>query len=593
VPGTIPVYFEFFPHSAAGPAAGTLVAAEGGPGYPPTDSREEYLGLFGPLREHYDVLLMDYRGTGRSGALDCKPLQDAPGLTSADIGACGRSLGDKAPLYATGLAADDLAAVLGALGISRVGLYGDSYGTYFAQTFALRHGDRLRALVLDGAYPAEGPDDAWVVHYAPAMRAKFNLACARSSACAAIPGDSMAHIAPALARLRAHPFTARARTDDGSELTFTADATALAIVMFGSSPAYASVRETDAAARAFVAGDQAPLLRLMAETLGSVDSRDPSHSPALFSQGMAFAVTCHDAPQIFDMHLPPAERAKQRDALIADRERTAPDTYAPFTIEEYRRMPLDYAFIDQCVEWPMIPKDAPPPMAIAAGARYPEVPVLVVSGELDNMTPVADGAGAAAHYRHARHLIVANGFHVNAEPHSRSECGALIVRRFFATLDTGDESCAAAVPPVRLVPHFARRVAELDAAQARAGNQADAQALRSVTAALLTCEDVIARARDNGEGHGVGLRAGTFTVSKAGEGYQLVLKDVRWTDDVAVSGRIAWPGRTGAVHARVTVSTRQGPGDLELSWPEGVIDARAEARGQLAGEVVVADAPAP
>jgi pimeloyl-ACP methyl ester carboxylesterase len=536
---------------------------------------------------------MDYRGTGHSGAIDCEPLQTAPGLTTADIGACGRWLGERAPLYATAFAGDDLAALLTAAGISRIGLYGNSYGTYFVQTFAQRHGDRLRALVLDAAYPAEGPDDAWVLFYAPAMRNKFNLACARSPECAAIPGDSMAHIAPALALLRAHPFAARGHTGDGRERAFTADATALAILMFGSSPPYASVRETDAAARAFVAGDRAPLLRLMAETLSSVDSRDPAGSPMNYSAGLAAAVSCHDEPQIFDMRLPPPERVKQRDALIAERERTAPDTYAPFTIAEYRRMPLDYAYLDQCVEWPAIPSGAPPVMAIAAGAHYPQVPVLVVSGELDNMTSVATGAAAAAHFAHPRHLIVANGFHDNAQPHSRSECGEVIVRRFLDTLETGDESCAAAVPPVRLVPRFARQAAELDAAHAGPGNQADEAALRVVTAAFLTCEDAIARARDNGAGRGVGLRGGTFSVTRAQEGYRLALQGVRWTEDVAVSGRIVWPGRTGTVHAQVTLASPQGPGTLTLSWPEGVSNARAQARGQLSGQVVAAEAPAP
>jgi hypothetical protein len=232
-------------------------------------------------------------------------------------------------------------------------------------------------------------------------------------------------------------------------------------------------------------------------------------------------------------------------------------------------------------------------MAIAAGAHYPQVPVLVVSGELDNMTSVATGTAAAAHFTHSRHLIVANGFHDNAQPHSRSECGEVIVRRFLDTLETGDESCAAVVPPVRLVPRFARQAAELDAAVAAPGNEAGEAALRVVTAALLTCEDAIARARDNGAGRGVGLRGGTFSARRAAEGYRLELQGVRWTQDVAVSGRIVWPGRTGTVHAQVTLTSPQGPGTLELSWPEGVADARAQARGQLAGQFVAAEAPAP
>src|ERR1700730_5154029 len=136
VPGTISLYFEYYPHSAAGPAAGTLVATEGGPGYPATESRDAYVALFQPLRRNHDVLIMDNRGTGRSGAVNCRPLQNAPTLTQADIGACGRALGSAAPLYSTTLASDDLAAVLDALAIERINLYGDSYGSYFAQVFA-------------------------------------------------------------------------------------------------------------------------------------------------------------------------------------------------------------------------------------------------------------------------------------------------------------------------------------------------------------------------------------------------------------------------------------------------------------------------
>ena len=59
VPGTVAVYFEYYPHTGAGSAMGTLIATEGGPGYPATETREEYLALFEPLREGYDVLIMD------------------------------------------------------------------------------------------------------------------------------------------------------------------------------------------------------------------------------------------------------------------------------------------------------------------------------------------------------------------------------------------------------------------------------------------------------------------------------------------------------------------------------------------------------
>ncbi|MBS0364635.1 MAG: alpha/beta fold hydrolase [Proteobacteria bacterium] len=589
--GTVPVYFEYYPHQGIAAATGTLVATEGGPGYPTTDSRQDYLGLFAPLRERYDVLLMDNRGTGRSGAVDCRALQRANLLTPEAIGECGRSLGARAPLYATALATDDLAAILQALGIGRVALYGNSYGTYFAQTFALRHGAMLRAMVLDGAYGADSPADAWVVNYAPAMRDKFNVACARSPACAAIPGSSLQHIAPALAQLRARPFAAHAPGVSGRRLAFTADASALAIVMFGGAPATASLRETDAAARAFGAGDTAPLLRLMAETLGSVDSRDATGNPRLFSAGLAAAVTCHDTPQIFDMHLPPALRRAQRDALLVQRRRTAPDTYAPFTIDEYRAMPADYAFLDQCVDWPALPAGAPAPGLPRAQAAYPAVPVLVISGEFDDMTPVADGAAAAAHFVHATHLVVANGFHVNALPRSRGTCAARSARQFLDTLRADETPCAA--PPVTLLPQFARQSAQLQPALPLPGNRADGAALRVVSAALLTAADAVVRVLDFGAGPGAGLRGGSFAAVPAGEGYRIELREARWTDDVAISGRIDWPGREGTVRARLRVS---GPGarhgELHARWQQGGAQP-AVIHGTLAGSAVAASLNVP
>jgi len=142
------------------------------------------------------------------------------------------------------------------------------------------------------------------------------------------------------------------------------------------------------------------------------------------------------------------------------------------------------------------------------------------------------------------------------------------------------------VPPVRLVPRFARRVHELVPAKALAGNEAKEESLRAVTATLLTCADVITRAAENGVGHGTGLRGGSYSAAQQPEGYRLTLHEVRWTEDLAVSGRIDWPGRSGTVHAVLDVHASQASGRLELSWPEDEINARARARGTLNGKVV-------
>jgi pimeloyl-ACP methyl ester carboxylesterase len=594
VPGTLSIYFEYYPHEDPGGSQGLLVAAEGGPGFPTTESREAYRAFYGPLLRQRDLLLMDYRGTGHSGAIDCKVLREAAVLHVEDVGDCGRFLGNKADLYSTAYAADDLDAILDALGAGPIDLYGDSYGTYFSQVFAVRHPAKLRSLILDGAYPLDGPDYAWYPTYAPAMRDKFNIACRRDEACARLPGGSLDHIAPALALLRRAPFKAQALDADGKEKHFTANASLLATVMFASAPAFSSVREVDAAARAFAGGDSLPLLRLMAETLTYTDSRYPSPEPEKFSEGLAAAVTCQDEPQIFDMSLPAASRLADRDRVIAERKRTAPDTYAPFTIDEYRGLPIDYSFIDMCVLWPVSPAGHPAGHVVPVTARYPDMPVLVISGELDNMTTLADGAAAAHRFSHARQVIVVNSFHVNALPAARSSCAAEIGRRFIATLDPGDTHCASSVPPVRLLAQFARHMSEVSPAHALPGNAASTAALQAAATAVLTAADAIGRTQDNTSGKAVGLRGGTFTIKSHAARSVLSLHDLRWSEDLSVSGTVDAPEQHGRTSCELRLGgTASVSGTLHVTWMEGDANARADMSGTLGGQALRAEMRAP
>ncbi len=365
--------------------------------------------------------------------------------------------------------------------------------------------------------------------------------------------------------------------------------------MFGGAPAFATVRELDAAARAFGAGDRVPLLRLMAETTSAVDSRDPSADPGKWSAGLAAAVMCQDPPQIFDMRLAPPLRAAERDRIIAAREQSAPDTYAPFTIDEYRGMPLDYSFLDQCIDWPAAPAGTPAGHAVADHAVYPDIPALVVSGELDNMTTVADGAAVARAFKHGHQVVITNGFHVNALPRARSTCGAEIVRAFIVNLKIGDTACAARVPPLRLVPQFARHADELATVTAGAGNRADAERLRVAKAALQTLGDVLARLPENSSGSGKGLRGGSFLIVQHGANVHVSLYQVRWTEDVAVSGAMERsPGPDGVVRARIKLAGIDGlSGNLDIRWQEGTTGAIARLSGTLGDAHLAASAPAP
>ena len=602
VPGRLAIGFEYYPHRSSGARRGVLVATEGGPGFATRESRADYLALFAPLRDRYDVLLMDNRGTGRSGAIDCPDLQRPDAVLSVDaVAACGAYLGPAAPLYSTSYASDDLAAILDRLRIERIALYGDSYGTFTAQTFAVRHPSRLEALVLDGAYPLDGPDAAWVSHYAPAMRDKFRLACARSARCAVTGADALAPLKSVLQQLRAEPHPVEGPDAGGNKVTLRADASALATVLFGAAPALPTLRESQAAAVAYLAGDTRPLVRLLAEAHGAVDSRTDDGDSRVYSAGAAAAVMCSDAPQIFDMREEPATRLREAEATLAARERALPEAYAPFTYAEYRGMPLDYAFLDQCVKWPAISAERQADLRGPAPRIYPEVPVLVLSGDLDDMTSVAEGARAAADFPRGHQVVLKNSLHVNALPRGRSPCAATLVRRFLQTGSPGDESCKDTVPAVPLAGPFVRQFDAIEPAALRTGH-ASAHELRLLAAAA-TASDVLARAHETTTGRGVGLRAGDFTVTDTPTRRTVQLTGVRWAEDLEIGGVATSSQQGKSVHADLTASSPHGEphaagghdacGDVRVTLDWRTDSDHAIVRARFGGRNVTADTPFP
>lgn len=111
------------------PSSGTpIVLLPGGPGL---GSAVPYRALRRrAVRRGLDVLMMEHRGVGLSR-------RDTSGadLAVTDV--------------TVEAAADDLAAVLDAVGLDRAVIYGSSYGSYLAQAFGVRHPERVAGMVLD------------------------------------------------------------------------------------------------------------------------------------------------------------------------------------------------------------------------------------------------------------------------------------------------------------------------------------------------------------------------------------------------------------------------------------------------------------
>ena len=574
VPGNIQIHFEFYPHTdVSQPALEPIMAAEGGPGYSTTGSRDGYIGLFTPLMDRRDLLLIDERGTGTSEAVDCPILQGVENSSYSSIRECGLQLGDARYLYGSGLAADDVAAILDTLGIDKIDLYGDSYGTYFSQTFAGRHPERLRSVVLDSAYPVRGLSP-WYPEIAPTVSFAFNAACARSPACSSLPGTSMGRIGQLIASLRVHPFSGKAPDGDGILGTVKADATNLDYLMVGNATQSTVYRELDPAARAYLEdGDAAPLLRLLAENQGNATSGG-SGNVREFSEAMFVAVSCQDYPQIYDMTSLLLARFPQRRQSLTNEQQDDPDVYAPFTIPEFDRIPLDTSVLDLVPglgSSSAVTPAYPPGEPVPADAEFTKAPVLVMSGDLDSLTPALQGKEAADLFENGRQVIVANSFHVTAVG-DEDNCASGIVQRFVQTLDPGDTSCTSKVVEVHLVPKFATRAQDVDPATAGHGNQGTDADLRIAAATAYTVGDVLARWWVNFSGVDKGLRGGRFSYTSPSNLTFFTLDKLRWVNDVQVSGKVRWdydyPGAVVA-HVHIEGDATQA-GDLIISWKSHV-----------------------
>jgi len=543
-----------------------IAAFEGGPGYGGIDSGYAYADMLGPVMNERALLVMDARGTGRSSAIDCPALQKGTLAFLKAAEACAQRLGPTVDDYGTAMAADDAAAIIGALGVPQVDVYGDSYGTYMAQVLAGRHPTVIRSMVLDGAYPVTG-EDAWYPTQAPALRAAWTEVCSADPSCRSRPGDTATRITTLLERLRNEPITVVAPGGDGERHRIRIGPSDILDVAFHGTYVDTTYQELDPAVRAALAGNPLPLGRLVAEFQYPGGTQE---TPRENSSGQYMAVTCQDYPQLFDITQPRATRRAQLDAAIAKARTSTPDLFAPFTVDDY--VDSSWETIYDCLSWAQLPAERSGPPAPPSGS-YPDVPVLVLSGTLDTITTAAEGRMVAAQFPRSRAVDVPFGVHVQAMGNA-IPCAASMTRAFVADPDgflaQATPTCSA--PRPRMVPTFAR----------------NSESVGTARAAVLTVADAITRMLASDEDQGVGLRGGSWKLTGYdSDSVTIDIRGLRLFADLPVSGTATWRFENAAVTTDVTIPG----GRLTARWNDTAPSARIS--GSRHGSALPARVPAP
>jgi pimeloyl-ACP methyl ester carboxylesterase len=399
--------------------------------------------------------------------------------------------------------------------------------------------------------------------------------------------------------LRHDDISGTAPDSDGIALETTVNVSQLFLLMtnLGNSPI--TYRDLDAAARAwFESHDALPLLRLSAE----YDT--PFISDAVdFSYGQYQDVICQEYPLHYDLAASPAQRRVQYAQGIENARENRPDLFAPFTIDEALESNANFTPLATCLDWPEPIAAYPQGDALPASPVFPNVPTLILSGDIDSVTSVEDADQVTELFPNVTHLVVPNLTHVTAwyfsdvgylpDGGDTTHCVQDIVRRFIRQLSPGNSSCIPNVRPIRTVPKFARSVNELKPLDAASGNRATNAELRIATGALETVGDVFARFLIT-YGIGSGLRGGEYTYARDDAGYAWELDRVKWTDDLEVSGTMAWDLASGDVTANVTLRRNgKDAGNLTIAWNDVERNAIASIAGTVNGDRVKAKRIAP
>ena len=397
--------------------ADPIVVLMGGPGEDAIPAAGLLAEQFAALRQDRDLLLVDQRGTGQSGALPCAVYSPKdPAISLRDlfppeaVKRCVQRLRANADLtqYTYDRFATDLEQVRRALGYGALNLFAGSYGTRAAQVYIRAYPQSVRTAYLGSAVPVDVRNPLPFAKTAQAAMMSLLSDCAADGVCHA-----------AFPNLRDEFRDISARLESGS--------VRVAVPGAGTEPLFRGrvaewmrsklYRPKSASTLPWIihrayGGDWSPLVDALLADAKATDGE--------LSLGLFFAITCNE------------------DVAFIEEKDIAPATSGTF-LGDYRVRQQQAA----CEAWPRV--------SLPEGYRTPvqsSVPVLFVSGDADGGTPLWYKDHVAAGFSN-RLEVVAKG-----QGHTEwSDCISQLHQRLVrsGTISGLDPSCeAVARPPFKV-----------------------------------------------------------------------------------------------------------------------------------------------
>jgi pimeloyl-ACP methyl ester carboxylesterase len=481
-----------------------------------------------------DVIKIDLRGTGRSGALTCAAMKRVTARRIAGAAArCARELGPRRGLYTVQDSVADVEAVRQVVGADHLALLGGSYGAQVAFAYAQRHPARVERLVLDSIPGPTGFDAL----YRPGLAAipdAVQVLC-RKRRCQHASGDPQGEVIRLARRLARGPLPGVVYGDDGRPRREGLRPFDLVGMLFA---ALAGDRSVLGQIHNANRGDLKPLLRRRWTARTAPATTIPAD---LFSYAAYAASMCEESLLPWSPTTPISGRPRQSMALVSGQP---PGAFGALGV----RGALGSDVLELCRLWPMTGRPAaPPPQPL------PAIPTLVAVSVEDMLAPVSSARAVAALIPGARLLRLRGAGHSPVSS-GLSSCADAAVGEFLARGAT-DEVCGpehksyrgamrppplslAELPPDRRVRGRAGRTLTAVNATVRDGRQIlDEMLMRSfLELRARSRRDILAVLR-RGKRVG-GLRGGTYRMN-ATDG-RLVLDGASYVPGVRLTGSVTF-----------------------------------------------------
>lgn len=410
---TIAVNFAVLPAIDDSEYKAPLMFLAGGPGQAAVELATGLNHVFREVRKTRDIILVDQRGTGESSPLSCdfeavdnvySSLPDA--LNPQEVKDCVAQFKGDVTQYSSENAIRDFDAIRAALGHEKLNIYGGSYGTRAGLVFMRMFPESLESVVLDSVGPIEVP----IGMFGQSGARSFNLLlenCKNSESChKAFPNlaEEFQAVKARLAKDVAiidilHPRLGTPTKLVIDDTKFTGNLRFQLYGMEGRSMVPLVIHQ------AFL-GNYQPLIGLMART----------EDEQLVYTGLLFNIVCNeDIPRVSE-----ADRAADASNNFDGKDsHSAWDMVCPF-FPEYRPSEDFYQSVTA------------------------DIPTLILSGNLDPVTPPSNGEYSAKSLPNSHHIIVENASHTVA----MSTCASDIINEFLTskTPKTLDESCLKDIP---------------------------------------------------------------------------------------------------------------------------------------------------